>query len=113
MSTKSKRVTEPKKLFTMKVPATKLEQYHRLAKSYDLPLSHIIQRLLDQEELPKKKRSRPLAKIDPLLMRQLSAIGNNVNQIARRVNSGDLSALSELHAIEFHLRAIRDAHKIH
>jgi hypothetical protein len=31
-------------------------------------------------------------KIDPSLQRQLSGIGNNINQIARQVNSSDLKA---------------------
>jgi hypothetical protein len=40
-------------------------------------------------EVPAKQE---YPKIDPALQRQISGIGNNINQIARQVNSSDLKA---------------------
>ena len=52
------------------------------------------------------------AKADPDLLRHLSAIGNNVNQIARAMNNQSFDAsqkivfLYELEQIETHLRSL-------
>jgi len=91
------------KLFTMKVDEKKLLEYHNLAKSYDLPLSRLIKDFLDGQDLPKvapiKKRKIP--KADQDLIRQVAAIGNNLNQIARKVNRGeDLDLLILLQSID-------------
>jgi len=59
-----------------------------------------------------KRRNAPID-IDPLLLRQLSAIGNNVNQLARLANANGMSAIdsveivSVLHDIKAELEAIR------
>jgi hypothetical protein len=59
-----------------------------------------------------KRRNAPI-NIDPLLLRQLSAIGNNVNQLARLANGKGMSAIdsveivSVLHDIKAELEAIR------
>ena len=59
-----------------------------------------------------KRRNAPID-VDPLLMRQLSAIGNNVNQLARLANAKGMSAIdsveivSVLHDIKAELEAIR------
>ena len=55
---------------------------------------------------------RSFVPVDPELLRQLAAIGNNVNQIARRVNSlssgvDRVELLVELAGIRDELRAIR------
>lgn len=61
-------------------------------------------------------RIRPPAPVDPQLLRQLAGIGNNVNQIARRLNSGEFSPadrvgiLTTLVAIERELSDLRAAH---
>jgi len=54
---------------------------------------------------------------DPALLRQLAGIGNNLNQIARRLNTGELSAadrvelLATLRGIETDVRGLRDDHE--
>jgi hypothetical protein len=59
-----------------------------------------------------KRRNAPID-VDPLLLRQLSAIGNNVNQLARLANAKGMSAIdsveivSVLHDIKAELEAIR------
>lgn len=59
-----------------------------------------------------KRRNAPID-VDPLLLRQLSAVGNNVNQLARLANANGMSAIdsveiiSVLHDIKAELEAIR------
>jgi hypothetical protein len=60
-------------------------------------------------------RQKPASNSDPLLLRQLAAIGNNVNQIALAVNRSDerlttARLLLALQQIERQLEAIADAH---
>jgi len=108
MSDKSK---DPIKLFTMKIPKSKLDQYKHAAKSYKLPLSQLIQKLLDRQPLPKRIRQKSIPKADPELVRQVAAIGNNLNQIARRLNSGDkFDVVPHLVAIEDQLEQLLNAH---
>jgi len=44
---------------------------------------------------------------DPVLIASIARIGNNINQIARSVNGGDLSVLVELQGISEALKALR------
>ncbi|MDP5132009.1 MAG: MobC family plasmid mobilization relaxosome protein [Paraglaciecola sp.] len=67
--------------------------------------------------LGKQSRKRnPPPTVDPDLLRQLAAIGNNVNQLAKQVNSGQLGTgqvvqiLASLDAIEQQLYALRTDH---
>ena len=46
-----------------------------------------------------------VARIEPSLLRQLAGIGNNINQIARRVNSSDWTTLDQVKVLA-HLVAI-------
>lgn len=62
----------------------------------------------------KPKKSKVVSEVSPDLLRALSGIGNNLNQIARRVNSGEWGALDKvqvltaLAAVERSLRSLRD-----
>ena len=53
-------------------------------------------------DVPVVDRSVP---IDPALQRQLAGLGNNINQIARRVNRGDWATLDQVKVLT-HLVAI-------
>ena len=53
-------------------------------------------------DVPIVDRSVP---IDPALLRQLAGLGNNINQIARRVNSSDWTTLDQVKVLT-HLVAI-------
>ena len=46
-----------------------------------------------------------VARIDPALLRQLAGLGNNINQIARRVNSGEWDTLGQVKVLA-HLAAV-------
>jgi|TARA_B100000929_G_C15316637_1_gene355748 hypothetical protein len=54
---------------------------------------------------------------DPALLRQLAGIGNNLNQIARRVNSGEwgpvdrVAVIAALSAVERELSELRGRHR--
>jgi hypothetical protein len=106
------------KLFPMKVKEEKLLQYHEFARSKNLPLSEVIRRLLDNSPLPenvpvRKEPKREYTKVDPDLVFQLSAIGNNLNQIARRLNQKEkLDILPHLVAIENQLERLMDAYQV-
>lgn len=62
------------------------------------------------------QRRHRVPEADPALLRGLAAIGNNLNQVARRVNSGQWSAadrltvLAELRAIHDELHELRRDH---
>ena len=57
------------------------------------------------------------AKVDPELLRQLASIGNNLNQIGRKVNSEEwgpsdrVAILAGMASIERELAALRALHK--
>ena len=62
------------------------------------------------------KRAAPLPTVSPELQRQLTGVGNNLNQIARAVNQGKWSSIdksrviTELVSIERHLTEIKKGH---
>ncbi len=64
----------------------------------------------------KPPRSRTMPDVDPALLRQLAGLGNNLNQIARAVNTKDWGAVervqivAHLAAIQRQLAAIRADH---
>jgi len=92
------------KLFTMKVAPTEIAKWKKISESHDLKLAEMI-RLLLENERPSKRKSIP--KSDPETVRQLARIGNNLNQIARQVNSGNqLDVLEQLARIENQLNEI-------
>lgn len=47
----------------------------------------------------REPRSRTVPPVDPALLRQLSGLGNNLNQIARALNGEHFSALDRVHLI--------------
>lgn len=60
------------------------------------------------------RTSKPLPTLAPELLRQLAGMGNNLNQIARRLNSGEWSAhdrvqvVAALMALERELQLLRE-----
>ncbi len=104
------------KLFTMKIEENQYQRYKAFAKSKNKPLSEIIKMLLDDQPIPenvveKKEPKRVYNKVNPELIRQISAIGNNLNQIARRLNQKEeFDVVPHLYYIEKQLQEILDAH---
>ena len=103
------------KLFTMKASADELAAWKQLAKSYDVTLAELIRGLLaGQPPNPDRPaiRHRPPPKVDPEMIRQVARIGNNLNQIARRCNTGQrFEVLAELAEIERELAELIDLAK--
>lgn len=68
----------------------------------------------------KRTKQSRVIEVDPQLLRQLSSIGNNLNQIARIVNQkaktdtplDRIAVISALHGIEQELKRIHNDHKI-
>jgi hypothetical protein len=99
------------KLFTMKVTDAEKSQWQTLAKSHRVSLSELVRQNLNQTK--PKKIHRPKT-VDPELLRAINAIGNNLNQISRRLNEGQkFDAVIELSAIEEKLERVLHAHQIH
>jgi len=98
------------RLFTMKATGDELAAWKAKAESYDVTLAQLIRGLLDGQPPNPQHRAvkhRPPPKVDPALIRQVAAIGNNLNQIARRCNTGErLEVLAELRAIERRLEEL-------
>jgi len=63
-----------------------------------------------------RRQTKDPITVDPLLLRQLAGIGNNINQISRLMNGGKWSAgdavnvISVLRSIETELNGIRTNH---
>lgn len=93
------------------------EQYQRMADDADMPLSDLIRQRMEQPivDAPRAKQRRlRTVKADPELMRQLAAMGNNLNQLARSVNrhglrpDDALMLLTYLTGIQNELRLLRE-----
>ncbi len=116
---KKKRETKDRQL---KVRLTE-DEFAKLKKAADadgVTLANYARRQLDLDTV---KRSpigmmtyRKYTPVDPDLLRQISRLGNNLNQIARRVNQNDfqtsLDLLKTLLTIERRLKQVQDAHQI-
>jgi hypothetical protein len=73
----------------VRVNEAERERYQQMAADADLPLSDLIRQRMQQPVVaaPRAKQRRlRTVKADPELMRQLAAMGNNLNQIARSIN---------------------------
>jgi len=88
------------------------------AQSYELTLSEWLRQLAFNGKPRKKVRSVPDA--DPLLIREMNRLGNNMNQLARHANekakSGQsldtLELLTELRGIQQELGKIRQSYMV-
>ena len=95
----------------MKVTESEKSEWQILAKSYGVSLSELVRQKLSLTIPVKKKRVKT---VDPELLRAINSIGNNLNQISRKLNEGQkFDAILELASIEEKLERVLDAHKIH
>ncbi len=112
---------DPLVLLPCRIPASVVERLQLEADANGSTLSDALRSHLTLDAAkplgkprPRKRDlgSRGVSKADPALLRQLAAIGNNCNQIARQINSTAISgqqvdlisALNELRKIQNHLR---------
>lgn len=114
----ARRVNDPLVTLPLRVPASLRDQLRALAAMQDCSLSDALRAHLTLaaakplgKPAPRRRPSAQLASVsgaDPALLRHLAAIGSNLNQIARAVNSQRLAVkplqvlelLTLLHAIE-------------
>lgn len=97
-----------KKLLTVKIDPKDKARWQELAAAHGVSLSELIRVRLDGTP-PSRRRSA-----DPRLLRQLAGIGNNLNRIARRLNSGErLDVMIEIMDAQRALEELADAHKIY
>jgi hypothetical protein len=95
----------------MKVTDTEKSEWQTLAKSHRVSLSELVRQKLNDTKPKKTWRVRT---VDPELLRAINAIGNNLNQISRRINEQQkFDAVVELASIEEKLERVLNAHKIH
>lgn len=96
-----------------RVNGVERSRYRAMAKAENLRLSDLIRMKMDQPILGRRplKVERP----NPALMRQLAAMGNNLNQLARAVNRHGLRpddasmVLTYLAGIQDELRQLRQS----
>ena len=103
------------KLLTMKTTDEEKAKWQKLAGDRGMTLAELIRTRLDDLPTPRKKRQpKPIIEVDPALLFEVNAIGNNINQIARRLNQGEkFDVLPTLMAMEAHLTELVNAHKVH
>lgn len=114
MTPKKSRTTWVK----VRVNEAEREQYQRMATAADMPLSDLIRQRMQQPIVaaPRAKQRRLRTDTaDPALMRQLAAIGNNLNQLARAANRHGLRStdtamvLAYLSGVQDEIRALRES----
>jgi uncharacterized protein (DUF1778 family) len=78
-------MSEKKVLITMKVTPDERELFKQKADEAGLTLTDFIKSLV----LEKKVKYQKVVKVDDRLLRELNAWGNNLNQIARKINQDE------------------------
>lgn len=80
------------------------EKLTLLAEKEDLTKGEFLRKLFDEQtenaQLPQKKEVEIIHKIDKEFFRQYCGIANNINQIARRLNSDHVLELGLLQVVE-------------
>ena len=102
------------KFIKLRVSETEREKWNAKAKAKGLTLSDYFRLLADEKPTNispvQQVKRRNFTKADPELLRQVAWAGNNLNQIARAVNSGEsLKVLEQLISIERKLKELTNA----
>ena len=90
-------------MLSMKVSPEELNNWKKMAQDHGISLSELIRIRLSgtQPAVRPAVEHRPPPAINEKVIFQVAAIGNNLNQIARRYNSGErLAVLGQLGEIE-------------
>ena len=90
------------KMWSMKLPEEELRKWKAEAKRYGIPLARMIRSRMS-DECPK---TRKIVVVDRKFLVEIARIGNNLNQIARKLNTEgviDLLALEVLAKMEAEL----------
>lgn len=97
---------------SIKIRLTEEEHDQLLRRCGDMPLAEWLREVGLGQEVKVKRRRKAYTPVDPTLIRQLSKLGNNVNQIARVVNTyksnlDKVWLLSALNSVKESLTALR------
>ena len=99
----------------IKIRLTDSEHQRLLERSDRLHLAEWLRQLGLGEQTSRK---RPVPEVAPELLRQISGMGNNLNQIARRLNQSDsltpserVSLLSLLNSLDRQLGELLEQHR--
>lgn len=101
---------------SIKIRVTEAEKIQLLERAGDLALAEFMRDFCLSAKPVQKRKHREPPPVAPELLFELSALGNNLNQIARRVNSTEFSAADSVHiitllnAISSDLKAIKKGH---
>jgi hypothetical protein len=81
----------------VKVSEQERERWQALAEENELTVADLMRKSVGLQVLgmEPKRKSRPVRRTDPALIRQLARIGNNLNQIARWANTYKSDAEAE------------------
>jgi hypothetical protein len=102
----AKRASDPLVMLPLRIPRSFRELIEREAKALGINMSDVMRARLNDPSAPplglpvRRRRTRSpaalgtVSKADPKLMRQLAAIGSNLNQLARAVNKGAITGHS-------------------
>jgi hypothetical protein len=83
---------EKKVLITLKVTPKERELFKQKAVEAGLTLTDLIKKLVIEKDIEAEKKVKVIEryiKIDPKLLFEINSIGNNLNQIARRLNQNE------------------------
>jgi len=122
------RVVDPLVPVPLRLPSSLVEQLRSRATAADCSVSDVLRSHLTLEPAkplakrrPTKREPKRLGSVsgaDPALLRQLSGLGNSMNQVARAVNSGAVvgtptecvQVLATLRSIDLKLASIEERH---
>jgi Bacterial mobilisation protein (MobC) len=97
----AKRSLDPLVTLPFRVPLSVRDELTKEATQADCTVSDVLRKRLRltnapplEQKPPRRRKSHELGAVsmtDPVLIRQLAAIGSNLNQLARKVNAGHIS----------------------
>jgi len=93
------------KLFTIKVSDDEIANWRKISNLSGMTMADFVRTFFEKQQVV--KIAKPPIKVDPALLREVGAIGNNLNQIARKLNEGQkIEVLITLTSIQNHLQHI-------
>ncbi|MDN6337243.1 MAG: MobC family plasmid mobilization relaxosome protein [Halomonas sp.] len=113
----AERKTALSKRVTLRLPEDTATVWRQRADAADMSLSDWLRSTVDGEAarktgLRRQRRRLKTLTADPELLRQLAAIGNNVNQVARVLNSIGLTPGDHAHLLAELAAIQRELHRL-
>lgn len=97
----SEKKANKDKFIKLRVSEAERDRWNKKARSAGLTLADYFRRLADEEPTNitpvGSKTPRKFTPVDPELIRHVSWVGNNLNQIARQINQAGVTNAEQLH----------------